>query len=170
MLVIRLFRVGNKNQPLFKIVVTDKTKPPRSGRFVEEVGFYNPLTKEKKFQPERIKYWLKSGAQPSDTVYNLLVSEKIIEGKKRKIPVNKPKPKEADKAETVLPETAAKPQESPKTIEPEKAPAVSPETVIATEAKTEPAVTEPIVQEITKPEEVKDQKPAPEMPVDDKKS
>lgn len=101
MLVIRLFRVGNKNQPLFKIVVTDKTKPPRSGRFVEEVGFYNPLTKEKKFQAERIKYWLKSGAQPSDTVYNLLVVEKIIEGEKRKIPVNKPEPKEADKAEEV---------------------------------------------------------------------
>ncbi len=155
MLVIRLFRVGNKNQPLFKIVVTDKTKPPRSGRFVEEVGFYNPLTKEKKFQAERIKYWLKSGAQPSDTVYNLLVSEKIIEGKKRKIPVNKPEPKEADKAEAVSPGTAAKPQESPKASEPEKPSATAPEAVSAAE---------------TKPEEVKDQKPTDEKPpVDDKK-
>ena len=47
MLVIRFFRVGKKNQPSFKIVVTDKKHPPKGGRFLEEVGFYNPLTKEK---------------------------------------------------------------------------------------------------------------------------
>ena len=72
MLVIRLFRVGKRNQPSFKIVVTDKRKPTRSGRFVEEVGFYNPLTKEKVLKDERIKYWLSVGAQPSETVHNLL--------------------------------------------------------------------------------------------------
>lgn len=94
MLVIRFFRVGKKNQPLFKIVVTDKRRPPRAGRFVEEVGFYNPLTKEKVLRPERIKYWLSVGAKPSETVYNLLVSEKIIEGKK--MPVHK-KPKKEEK-------------------------------------------------------------------------
>jgi len=82
MLVIRLFRVGKKNQPSFKVVVTDKRRPPRAGRFVEEVGFYNPLTKEKILRGERIKYWLSVGAKPSDTVYNLLIKEKIIEGKK----------------------------------------------------------------------------------------
>ncbi len=82
MLVIRLFRVGKKNQPFFKIVVTDKKKPPRAGRFVEQVGFYNPLIKEKALKQERIRYWLSVGAKPSATVYNLLVSEKIIEGKK----------------------------------------------------------------------------------------
>ncbi|GAI12364.1 unnamed protein product [marine sediment metagenome] len=68
-------------------MVTDKRRPPRGGRFVEEVGFYNPLKKEKVLRGERIKYWLSKGAKPSDTVYNLLVSEKIIEGKK--IPVHK---------------------------------------------------------------------------------
>ena len=82
MLRIRLFRVGKKNQPSFKIVVTDKRKPPRKGRFVKQVGFYNPLTKEKKLISERVKYWLSVGAQPSATVYNLLVQEKIVEGKK----------------------------------------------------------------------------------------
>jgi len=81
MLVIRLFRVGKKNQPSFKIVVTDKRSPPRAGRFVEGVGFYNPLTKEKVLKTERIKYWLSKGAKPSETLYNLLVSEKIIETK-----------------------------------------------------------------------------------------
>lgn len=84
MLVIRLFRIGKKNQPSFKIVVTDKRNPPRGGRFVEEVGFFNPLTKEKILKAERIKYWLSVGAKPSDTVYNLLISEKIIEGEKIK--------------------------------------------------------------------------------------
>ena len=77
---MRLFRVGKKNQPSYKIVVTDKRRPPRAGRFVEQVGFYNPNTKEKKLNSERIKYWLSVGVKPSDTVYNLLISEKIIEG------------------------------------------------------------------------------------------
>ena len=82
MLVIRLFRTGRKNQPFFKIVVTDKRKPPRGGRFVEQVGFLNPLTKEKGLKPERIKYWISKGAKASDTIFNLLIKEKIIEGKK----------------------------------------------------------------------------------------
>jgi len=98
MLVIRLFRVGKKNQPSFKIVVTDKRKPPRAGRFVEEVGFYNPLTKEKVLRAERIKYWLSVGAKPSPTVFNLLVSEKIMEGKKIDVH-KKPKKKEEKPAE-----------------------------------------------------------------------
>lgn len=93
MLVIRLFRTGKKNQPSFKLVVTDKRRPPRAGRFVEEVGFYNPLTKEKILKKERIQYWLSVGAKPSPTIYNLLVSEKVIEDKK--IPVHKKSKKEA---------------------------------------------------------------------------
>ena len=82
MLVIRFLRVGKKGQPSFKIVVTDKRKPPRAGRFVEEVGFYNPLTKEKVLRQDKIKHWLSKGAKPSDTVHNLLIGEKVIEGKK----------------------------------------------------------------------------------------
>jgi len=89
---MRFFRVGKKNQPAFKIVVTDKKNPPRGGRFVEEVGFWNPITKERVLRKERIKYWLSVGVQPSESVHNLLVSEKIIEGKK--IPVHKKKKKE----------------------------------------------------------------------------
>jgi small subunit ribosomal protein S16 len=89
MLKIRLFRVGKKNQPSFKIVVTDKRRPAAGGRFVEEVGFWNPLTKEKTLKGERIKYWLSVGAKPSNTVYNLLIQSKILEGKKT--PVHKKK-------------------------------------------------------------------------------
>jgi small subunit ribosomal protein S16 len=79
MLVIRLLRVGKKNQPSFKIVVTDKRNPPRGGRFVEEVGFYNPLTKEKVLRKERIKYWISVGAKVSERIKKLLVSEKVLE-------------------------------------------------------------------------------------------
>jgi small subunit ribosomal protein S16 len=92
MLVIRFFRTGKKNQPTFKIVVTDKRRPPKGGRFLEELGFYNPLTKEKILRKERIKYWLSVGAKMSATVQNLLVKEKIIEAKK--IPKYKHKKKE----------------------------------------------------------------------------
>ncbi|MBM3250801.1 MAG: 30S ribosomal protein S16 [Candidatus Nealsonbacteria bacterium] len=82
MLVIRFFRVGKKNQPFFKVIVTDKRRPSRGGRFVEQVGFYNPLKKEKILKSDRIKYWLSKGAKPSNTVYNLLIQERILEGKK----------------------------------------------------------------------------------------
>ncbi len=95
MLVIRFLRTGKKNQPSFKIVVVEKTRSSTSGRFVEQVGFYNPLTKEKVLKGDRIKYWLSVGAQPSNTVHNLLVSEKIIEGEK--IPKHKEAKKEKKK-------------------------------------------------------------------------
>ena len=84
MLAIRLFRVGKKKQPSYKIVVTDKQNPPQGGQFIEQVGFYNPLTNEKTLKEDRIKYWLSVGAQASDTVHNMLITEKIIEGEKRK--------------------------------------------------------------------------------------
>ena len=82
MLAIRLHRQGKINQPFFKIVVTEKQKSSTRGRFVEEVGFYNPLTKERKIEGERIKYWMSVGAKPTDTVHNMLVSEKIIDSPK----------------------------------------------------------------------------------------
>ncbi len=83
MLMIRLLRKGKRNQPFFKIVVSDKRNPPKGGRFTDVVGFINPLTKEKKIDAEKAKYWISVGAQTSDTVHNLLVREKIIIGKKR---------------------------------------------------------------------------------------
>jgi len=85
MLVIRYFRIGKKNQPYFKIVVTDKRRPARGGRFVEEVGSFDPVKKKKTLNAERIKFWISKGAQPSDSLHNLLISEKIIEGKKRDV-------------------------------------------------------------------------------------
>jgi len=131
MLTIRFFRIGKKHQPFYKIVVTDKKNPPRGGRFVEEVGFFNPLTKEKSLKGERIKYWISKGAKASDTVYNLLIKEKILEGKKidvhkkakkKKETTEKPKEtKEAKPAEEVKPEEA-KPAEEVKPEEKKEEP------------------------------------------------
>ena len=82
MLTIRFLRTGKKNQPFYRMVVTDKKNPPRGGRFLEIVGFLNPFTKEKQIKADRIKHWISKGAKPSDTVHNILVQEKIIEGEK----------------------------------------------------------------------------------------
>jgi small subunit ribosomal protein S16 len=120
MLVIRLFRTGKKKQPSYKVVVTDRNNPPQGGKFVEQVGFYNPLTKEKIFHAERIQYWMSVGAQPSDTVYNILINENIVKGEKQKIVYKKrkkalPEPKvAAPVAAPVAEETTPVAEEAPK--------------------------------------------------------
>lgn len=155
MLAIRLFRTGKKNQPSYKIVVTDKRNAVSKGRFVEEVGFYNPLTKEKKLNAERIQYWISVGAQPSETLHNMLVSEKIIEG--TKIPKhNKPKKKE-EKSPAPEPTAQVSPKEQEK---PEKEPA-APEQKDAEEKQKETPEEEPKQQEV-QTEEKKEQKPVEE--------
>ncbi|MGH7239554.1 MAG: 30S ribosomal protein S16 [Candidatus Saccharimonadales bacterium] len=82
MLTIRLTRKGKKNQPFFRVVVIDKRRSPKGGRAVEVVGYVDPLTKRRSLEKDRILHWIKNGAQPSGTVHNLLVSEKIIDAKK----------------------------------------------------------------------------------------
>jgi len=82
MLKIRFFRTGRKNQPFYRIVVTDSRNAPQGGKFIEKVGFFNPFTKEQELNEERIKYWLSSGAQPTDRVHNMLIEAKIIVGSK----------------------------------------------------------------------------------------
>lgn len=73
MLKIRLRRMGAKKAPFYRIVVAD-SRAPRDGAFVEEIGYYNPLTDpaELKVDNERAAHWLKNGAQPTDTVRALL--------------------------------------------------------------------------------------------------
>ena len=73
MVVIRLARGGAKKRPFYQIVATD-SRNRRDGRFIEEVGYYNPLTNpdEVKLEEDKIFEWLEKGAQPSDTVRSLL--------------------------------------------------------------------------------------------------
>ena len=73
MLKIRLRRMGAKKAPFYRIIVAD-SRAPRDGTFVEEIGYYNPLTDpaELKVDNDRAAHWLKNGAQPTDTVRALL--------------------------------------------------------------------------------------------------
>ncbi|HEV2456528.1 MAG TPA: 30S ribosomal protein S16 [Verrucomicrobiae bacterium] len=70
---IRMKRVGTKNMPAFRIVVAD-SRSPRDGKFIEEIGTYNPLKKGENFslKLDRAQYWLGKGAQPSDTVASFI--------------------------------------------------------------------------------------------------
>lgn len=85
MLKIRLQRTGRKNNSAFRVVLTDSKNSAKSGRFKEILGSYNLKSGEVIFKPERVKYWISNGAQVSDTVHNFLVSQKLIEGKKKNV-------------------------------------------------------------------------------------
>ncbi len=82
MLKIRLQRIGRKNDPAFRVVLTDSKNSTKSGKFLEIVGTYNPKSGKTDFEAERIKYWVSKGAKLSDTIHNFLVHQKVIEGKK----------------------------------------------------------------------------------------
>ena len=73
MVTIRLRRMGAKKAPYYRIVVAD-SRSPRDGRFIEEIGTYDPLSESEKLKVdlERAKYWIANGAQPTDTVRGLL--------------------------------------------------------------------------------------------------
>lgn len=82
MLKIRLQRVGRKHDPSFRIVLTDSRRGPKSGVCSELLGSYDARNGKPQLKSERIKHWLLKGAQVSDTVRNLLIDAKIIEGEK----------------------------------------------------------------------------------------
>ena len=120
MVMIRLSRIGKKNHPTYRIVVSDKQKDMRAP-YLEALGTYNPHTQPSTFiiDKDRLLHWMKSGAQMSDTVHNLCIVNKIIEGEKRnmmhkKEPVEKAAeaPKPAAAPETKAPEAVA--PEAPK--------------------------------------------------------
>ena len=79
MVKIRLRRLGAKKAPFYRIVVAD-SRYPRDGRFIEEIGTYNPLSDpaEIKIDSERAQQWIKNGAQPTDTVRALLKKSGVL--------------------------------------------------------------------------------------------
>ncbi|MBQ7319641.1 MAG: 30S ribosomal protein S16 [Clostridia bacterium] len=79
MVKIRLKRVGAKKAPKYRVVVADE-RMPRDGRFIEEIGYYNPMTEpaELKIDADKAQQWIKNGAQPTDTVRALLKKSGII--------------------------------------------------------------------------------------------
>lgn len=97
MLMIRLQRTGRRNQAKFRVVLTDKRNGPKSGRFKEILGSYEPKSGDIQLNADRIKHWLSVGAQPSGTVHNFLVDQKVIEGNKKNVlPKKSPVKKRAE--------------------------------------------------------------------------
>lgn len=117
MLSIRLQRTGRRNDPTFRVVLTDSKNGPKSGRSLEVLGSYDSRRAEKSaMDADKIKYWISKGAKPSGTMHNLLISKKIIDGKKvnvlsKKSPI---KSEEALKAEAEAKAQAAAPKGEPK--------------------------------------------------------
>jgi small subunit ribosomal protein S16 len=76
---IRLKRMGAKKKPFYRVIVAD-SRSPRDGKFIEEIGYYNPITNpaDVKIDDEKAKKWIANGAQPTDTVKSLLKKAGII--------------------------------------------------------------------------------------------
>lgn len=107
---IRLKRTGAKKQPSYRIVVAD-SRSPRDGRFIQEIGFYNPQSnpKQLKIDEEAARDWLAKGAQPTDTVRSILVNAGVLPG--RATPNSKKAPSEAP----IIPaeQAAVEPEDKP---------------------------------------------------------
>ncbi|MDC1337770.1 30S ribosomal protein S16 [Pelagibacteraceae bacterium] len=123
MIKIRLSRGGTKKRPVYKVVIADSRRA-RDGRFIEKVGFFNPLLpKDKKervgLEAERIKYWLGQGAQPTTRVARILGENGIIampangSNPSKAVP-KKERKKEGDEAPAAAPAAAAPKEEAPK--------------------------------------------------------
>ncbi|MFA6270344.1 MAG: 30S ribosomal protein S16 [Candidatus Paceibacterota bacterium] len=81
--MIRLQRVGRKHEPVFRLVLTDSKNGPKSGKFLEILGSFDARKGDKaEFKNDRVKHWIEKGVQLSNTVHNILVDKKVIDGKK----------------------------------------------------------------------------------------
>ena len=157
MLKMRLQRVGRRNSPSYRVVVTDSRTGPKSNKHVDLLGSYSPQADRVQIDGERAKEWIAKGVQLSDTVHNILVGEKIIEGKKVNV-LPKKSPIVSEKAEE---ETKAPAEESaPDSEVAEETPAES-----APEEKKEEPVEETKEEELA--EEVKEEAQAEEKPAEE---
>ena len=96
MLTLRFQRVGKKHDTIFRVVAVDSRFSSKSGKVKEILGWWDPRKDKFELKKERINYWLKNGAQPSDSCFNLLIQAKIIEGEKRPVVIHKKKAKEGE--------------------------------------------------------------------------
>ena len=87
-------RIGKRGQAYFRVVVQEQ-RSKNQGKYLEDLGFWNPHKNEVQVKEERIKHWLQSGAQPTDTVHNFLVDKGLIGGPK----VKKVRPKKREGVE-----------------------------------------------------------------------
>lgn len=146
--MMRLQRVGRKNDPSYRIVVTDKRTGPKSNKNVDLLGSYNPKLGHIQIDGEKAKHWLSKGVQPSVTLHNILVSQKIVEGKKinalsKKSPIvdeeaiKKAAEAEAAKVKKAEEEAAAKIAEEEKTTQEAEEAKLAEATPVVEETATE---------------------------------
>ena len=140
MLMMRLQRVGRKNDPAYRIVVTDKRTGVKSDKHVDRLGSYNPKLNHIQLDAEKAKEWLSKGVQPSDTMHNILVSQKVIDGKKINV-LPKKSPIVDEEAIKKAEEEAAKKAEAEKQAA-EEAKAAEEAPAEESEASTDDAATE----------------------------
>jgi len=119
MLMIRFQRIGRKNDAAFRIVVTEKTSGPKSGKHVDFIGSYNQKTKAVSINADNVKKWISNGAQVSPSVHNLLVKEGIISSKKINV-LPKKSPILKESAEEPNKESAVAKEETPPTQQEDK--------------------------------------------------
>lgn len=132
MLKIRLSRTGKTRQPSFRVLLQEHTSPVK-GKFIEEMGYYKPASKSKEFKVdlERIKYWLKFGAQVSDTLAVLLKKEGVENMDQFIAPRNKQHKKKGEAGKetatpaTATPAAAAAPAGNPSSTTPSSTPAAA---------------------------------------------
>jgi small subunit ribosomal protein S16 len=96
MLTLRFQRVGKTHDTTFRIVAVDSRFSSKSGKVKEVLGWWDPRQDKFELKKDRIDYWLKNGAQSSDSCFNLLIKAKIIKGKKRPVVIHKKKAKEGE--------------------------------------------------------------------------
>jgi small subunit ribosomal protein S16 len=99
MLAIKLQRVGKKHQPSFRMVVVER-RSKLNGPPVEDLGAYDIRAKKLDAKKDRVEHWLKMGAQPTTTVWNLLVTHKLADGKKIAVKMKKPTKAEGEGAKS----------------------------------------------------------------------
>jgi small subunit ribosomal protein S16 len=120
MLTIRFQRTGRKNDPAFRIVVSEKARHPLAGNPLEVVGSHNPKTKHTVIDADKVKHWISKGAQASGTVNNLLVSKGVLQGKKVNVRNTKVAPKTEEETKAEAPAIVA-PEAPTETVAPEAA-------------------------------------------------
>ena len=168
MLMMRLQRVGRKNDPAYRIVVTDKRTGVKSDKHVDRIGSYNPKLGTIILDKDKAKQWLSQGVQASGTMHNILVSQGVIDAKKINVLPRKSPIVDLEAIKKAEEEAAAK-AEAEKAAAEEKAAADAAPAEEAAEESTEEASAEepaPEVEAETPTEE--EAAPEAETPAEDK--
>lgn len=135
MLTIRLTRVGKKKDASFRVVVVESKRKVQAGNYLEMVGSYDPKTDRVELKADRIKHWIAMGTTVSDTVHNLLVSQKVIDAKKKNVLPKKTVEKVEAPAEAAPAPAAETASEAPASEAAPETPAE--DNAVVEEAKTE---------------------------------